>query len=51
MMMRKIERNHDEGLSELQPVVRKARSIRDSFANVIQQTSEQIAHSDLIQTQ
>lgn len=51
MMMRKIERNHDEGLSELQPVVRKARSIRDSFANVIQQTSEQVAHSDLIQTQ
>lgn len=51
MMMKKIERNHDQGIAELQPVLKKIRSVRDAFANIIKQTSEQIAHSDLIETQ
>lgn len=50
IMMRKIERHYDGGLKELQPVLKKARAVRDAFANVIQQTSEQIAHADLIET-
>jgi hypothetical protein len=50
MIMRKIERHYDAGIRELQPVLKKARSIRDAFANIIQQTSEEIAHADLIET-
>lgn len=51
MMTRKIERNHDDGIVELQPVLKKIRSVRDAFANIVKQTSEQIAHADLIETQ
>jgi len=51
MMMKKIERNHDQGVLELQPVLKKIRSVRDAFANIIKQTSEQVAHADLIETQ
>jgi len=50
MMMKKIERLYDSGVKELQPVLKKARAIRDAFGNVIQQTSEEIAHADLIET-
>jgi hypothetical protein len=47
-IMNRIERHYDDGLSDLQPVLRKIRAVINSFANVIQQTSEQIANSDLI---
>lgn len=50
MLMKKIERHYDSGLKELQPVLKKARAIRDAFGNIIQQTSEEIAHADLIET-
>ena len=49
-MMKKIERHYDAGVKELQPVLKKARAIKDAFGNVIQQTSEEIAHADLIET-
>lgn len=49
VLLKKIERHYDEGLRELQPVLRKARAVREAFANVIQQTSEEIAHADLIE--
>lgn len=45
----KLERHYDTGLSDLNPVVRKARALRNTFANVIQSVSEQIAHADLIE--
>lgn len=50
LLYKKIERHYDKGLRELQPVLRKARSIKDAFANIIQQTSEEVAHADLIET-
>ena len=50
ILMNKIERQYDQGVKELQPILRKVRGIRDAFANIIQQTSEQIAHADLIET-
>ncbi len=50
ILLRKIERHYDDGLKELQPVLRKARSVRDAFSNIIQQTSEEVAHADLIET-
>ena len=50
ILINKIERHYDGGLKELQPVLRKARAVRDAFGNIIQQTSEQIAHADLIET-
>jgi hypothetical protein len=48
-LLKKIERHYDAGLRELQPVLKKARSVREAFANIIQQTSEEIAHADLIE--
>jgi hypothetical protein len=50
IILKKIERHYDAGLKELQPVLKKARSVRDAFSNIIQQTSEEIAHADLIET-
>jgi hypothetical protein len=50
ILLNKIERHYDAGLKELQPVLKKARAVKDAFANIIQQTSEQIAHADLIET-
>lgn len=50
ILISKIERQHDQGCKELQPILRKIRAIRDAFVNIIQQTSEQIAHADLIET-
>jgi hypothetical protein len=49
ILLKKIERHYDAGLRELQPVLKKARSVREAFANIIQQTSEEIAHADLIE--
>ena len=49
IILNKIERHYDSGLRELQPVLRKARAVRESFVNVIQQTSEEVAHADLIE--
>jgi len=49
-MVNKIERLHDGGIVELQPVLKKARSVREAFGNIIERTSEQIAHMDLIET-
>lgn len=50
ILVRKLERLYDKGkFSELAPVVRKARSVRDSFGNVIKQVSEQVANVDLIE--
>jgi len=50
LLVKKIERHYDSGLKELQPVLRKARAVRDAFANIIQEVTEQIAHADLIPT-
>lgn len=50
LIVNKIERHYDGGMKDLQPVLRKARAVRDAFVNIIQQTSEQIAHADLIET-
>lgn len=50
ILVRKLERLYDKGkFAELAPVIRKARSVRDSFGNVIKQVSEQIANADLIE--
>jgi len=43
-----LKRQYDGGLSELNPVVRRARALQNTFSNVLQSTSEQIAHSSLI---
>ena len=48
-MVSKIERHYDKGMSELQPVLIKARSVREAIGNIIEATSESIAHMDLIQ--
>lgn len=50
ILLKKIERHYDSGLKELQPVLRKARAVRDAFSNMIQRTSEEVAHADLIET-
>lgn len=51
VLVKKIERIYDQGsFQELSPVVSKARSVRDSFANLIKNVSEQITNSDLIET-
>lgn len=50
ILLKKIERHYDGGLKELQPVLRKARAVRDAFSNIIQRTSEEVAHADLIET-
>ena len=50
VLVRKLERLYNKGeFPELNPVMKKARSVRDAFANVIKQTSEQIANTDLIE--
>lgn len=50
LFVKKIERHYDSGLTELEPVVRKMRAVRNTFSNIIQNTSEEIVGLDLIET-
>jgi len=50
VLTRKLQRLYDKGaFPELNPVVKKSRALRDTFANVIKQRSEEIANADLIE--
>jgi len=49
VLVKRIENHYDDGIKELQPVLRKARAVKDAFANVIQNISEEVAHADLIE--
>lgn len=50
ILTRKLQRIYDKGAyPELNPVVKKSRALRDTFANVIKQISEQVANADLIE--
>ena len=50
ILVKRIENHYDGGLKELQPVLKKARAVKDAFSNVIQNISEEVAHADLIDT-
>ena len=43
-----LKRQYDSGFKDLNPVVRRARSLQTAFSNVLQTASEQIAHSNLL---
>lgn len=50
ILIKRIENHYDDGVRELQPVLKKARAVKDAFANIIQNISEEVAHADLIDT-